>query len=812
MRKDNCEDQMKMKSYSKEQQLEKEMHMILHSVVEHNNSAVSLPSSLEISSIDINMYTSLKEELLMKALDTWEQYSKSTFKQLKNSLENTFQETRDNSQNSPMIGFDLIHDQYSIDSLYESKKDASIFDEGSSSFDAFLSIDLAHYYEQDCTLSSLGLLSSILTSILCFNIGICKRRQRDHSSSALYFEKGLDLITQDSFFLQVSMRACPSISFLRALLQINTGHTEWHLRNQIEAFTCYQRSIEVFFPLRNPLMSTNFLSLGLEGISSAHDNAIDSIAIYCKMIIAASLNCIAMIRINEIADISPKTCVEDMFPQCEECLALLTPALSIYEALDEYYSHTSLGMIISKIGIPNMATILNNIGRVKFLLKDFDASLQFYRHSLKCRTFSLPSNHLDVGVAYFNIAQTLVELGKESQAIDMYHRFLSVATPNLGHSNHYVVRTLLLLSDICIREERLEIIDDLLRRYLSSPEYEEPENLRAKISLLNLLGYILTLKESSVEALEFLFNARALLDCNGENTFLRQCSITNSCNTALAFRKVGELTNALYMYQEALDKLTCDTENEKKELYQATLCDIHMNMATLHEILEEFEACIFHANTVIEIKSSSHGSSLFEVSVAWNYLGLVHFKNNEYQSALSAFLECVHIRSNSRFCGEYEIIAALYNVATVYKSIGELDKALDIFARIIDYERGQLHVQENRTKPTEFIQSLRQIFEIYDIKNEKLLGLKYLSEAVTICREFKDEINSSIGSSIFCLMGDVLGSSQFSEDSVHFYYEGMDLFGINDGIISSAGERAVEMILKRILSNEKYFPLHAAAA
>jgi hypothetical protein len=61
-------------------------------------------------------------------------------------------------------------------------------------------------------------------------------------------------------------------------------------------------------------------------------------------------------------------------------------------------------------------------------------------------------------------------------------------------------------------------------------------------------------------------------------------------------------------------------------------------------------------------------------------------------------------------------------------------------------------------------------------------------------------------------MGDVLGSSQFSEDSVHFYYEGMDLFGINDGIISSAGERAVEMILKRILSNEKYFPLHAAAA
>ncbi|GFH51776.1 hypothetical protein CTEN210_08252 [Chaetoceros tenuissimus] len=800
-----------MKNFPKEQQLEKEMHMILQSIVEHNNSAVSLPSSLELSSNDMNLYMSLKEGVLMKALDTWEQYSKSTFKQLKDSLENTSQETRSNSPNAPMIGFDLIQDHCS-ECLFESNLDASIFDEGSSSFDAFLSIDLAHFYEKDRTLYSLGLLSSILTGILCFNIGICKRRQRDHSSSKLYFEKGLDLITQNSYFLQVSMRACSSISFLRALLHINIGHTEWHLRNQIEASMCYQRTIEVFFPLRKPIMSTDFLSLGLEGISSTHGSAIDSIAIYCKMIIAASLNCIAMIRINEIADLSPRACVEDMFPQCEECLALLTPALSIYEALDEYYSHTTPGMIISKIGITNMATILNNMGRVKFLLKDFDASLQFYRHCLKCRTIALPSSHLDVGVAYFNIAQTLAELGKESQAIDMYHKFLSVTSPILGHSNHYVVSTLLLLSDICIREERLEIIDDLLRRYLSSPEYEEPENLRSKISLLNLLGYILILKENCDEALEFLFNARDLLACNEENTFLRKCSVTNSCNTALAFRKIGECTNALYMYQEALDKLTCDTENENKELYQATLCDIHMNMATLHENLEEFDACILHANTVIDTKTRSHGSSHFEVSIAWNYLGLIHFKNNQYQSALAAFVECVHIRSNTSFCGEYEIIAALYNVATVYKSMGELDKALDIFARIIDYERGQLHAQEKRTKPTEFVQSLRQIFEIYDIKNEALLGLRYLSEAVNICREFKDEINPSIGSSIFCLMGDVLGSKRLSEDSVHFYYEGMNLFGINDAIISSTGERAVQMILKLILSDEQFFPLHAAAA
>ena len=202
-----------------------------------------------------------------------------------------------------------------------------------------------------------------------------------------------------------------------------------------------------------------------------------------------------------------------------------------------------------------------------------------------------------------------------------------------------------------------------------------------------------------------------------------------------------------------------------------------------------------------------------------NYLGLVYYKANKYDSALSAFLECLHTRTNSKIAKKSEIVAVLYNVATIYKAIGETNQALEIYLKVLKYERSIILKSDDEERatspqPKDLILTLRHIFEIYDQDlGVPMDGMKYLFEAMSLCRKYKSSIEAHLGRDIFFLLGDVLSSNQKTAEGFDYYCEGCKLFGnVDTDDILACGEKGLRMILAQMCNDSRVFPTHAAAA
>ncbi|GFH44132.1 predicted protein [Chaetoceros tenuissimus] len=161
-----------------------------------------------------------------------------------------------------------------------------------------------------------------------------------------------------------------------------------------------------------------------------------------------------------------------------------------------------------------------------------------------------------------------------------------------------------------------------------------------------------------------------------------------------------------------------------------------------------------------------------------------------------------------------EIVAILFNIAAVHKAIGESDKALDAFLKVLHHER-DLHQREGSTfDAKDLILTLMHIFEIYDrefgIPRD---GMEYLLEAATLCREYNKSIDNTLGRYVFFLLGDVLSSNQETTEGFKCYCEGCKLFGTMDtDDILAFGKKGVHMILAQMCNDNRVFPVHAAAA
>ena len=141
------------------------------------------------------------------------------------------------------------------------------------------------------------------------------------------------------------------------------------------------------------------------------------------------------------------------------------------------------------------------------------------------------------------------------------------------------------------------------------------------------------------------------------------------------------------------------------------------------------------------------------------------------------------------------------------------EKALTIYHKVLIYERQILKEQQVRSQPKDLIHTLRHIFQIYKEQGIPKDCLKYLLEAVDLCRQYKDKIDTDLGQSTFFLIGEYLTLNQQVTDGFRYYCEGCELFGeVDDDILYAAGENGLRIILAQLCTDEKIFPIHAAAA
>ncbi|GFH60143.1 hypothetical protein CTEN210_16619 [Chaetoceros tenuissimus] len=687
------------------------------------------------------------------------------------------------------------------------------FDEGAYAFTGPVSL-ISLYVDKDTNKSALSLCHNsysyrITQATHSFNLGSQRAHESDYKSARRLFHdalstlQGIDLTFLDSFppykcskkNTTIQEQIFASLNILLSLTLLNVGHVEWNLSK-------YERSI-FFYNLC--LESLKSLDMSLRRDSSCREYLTD-----CRSIMAACLNCIGMfyIKTRLTTLIETEASEKDIQAQAIQCLGYLEKSLSIHKDME---LHDELTASFLRA---NMATVLNNIGRVYCAIGNFTQAFSCHHLCLEKRLKSLDHKDMDVGVAYFNSAESLRALGYETKALHNYLAFLSILIPIVGYADDNVVKTVLIVSDLYVSLDQSSEAESLIQECLSSLDFEKDENLPSKIRLLNTLGDVLIEQDKESDALDALLDARDLFSISTDNVSLTKNYVKNSCSIAKILVERREFEEALTFYLKALQKAMAFKEGHCGSAFKSICCELHLQIANIYDQINDFKAASFHLRQLIALKADM-GDDDYQLSTTLNLLGLTYYKANEYTSALSAFIKCATIRTKSN-ASKSEIIAVLYNIATVYKSIGKSDKALEIYIELLEYERELLHSEEGVAPhpPKDFILTLRQIFEIYDQdlgKTEE--GLKYLLEAVDTCKVYKDYVEDSLGLGMFRLAGDTLSSLNHSSEAFSFYCEGFELFGnIDENVIASFGERGIHLLLAQACNDDSTFPKHAAAA
>ncbi len=686
------------------------------------------------------------------------------------------------------------------------------FDEGAYAFTGPVSLT-SLYVDKGSNKSALSLCYNsyscrITQAIHSFNLGSRRAYESDCESARRLFHdalstlQGIDLRFLDSFApykcskknTTIQEQIFASLNILLSLTLLNVGHAEWNLSK-------YERSI-FFYNLC--LESLKSLDMSLRRDSSCREYLTD-----CRSIMAACLNCIGMfyIKTRLTTLIETEASDKDIQAQAIQCLGYLEKSLSIHKDLE---LHDDLTASFLRA---NMATVLNNIGRVYWTIGNFTQALSYHQLCLEKRLISLDNKDKDVGVAYFNSAESMRALGYETKALNNYLAFLSILIPIVGYADDNVVKTVLIVSDLYVSLGQAYEAESLIQECILSLDFEKDENLPSKITLLNTLGDVLIEQDKESDALDALLDARDLFSILTDNVSLTKSYVKNSCSIAKILVEKRELEEALAFYLKALQKAMSYKEGHRGSSLKSMCCELHLLIANIYDGIKDFEPAIFHLRQMIALNVEM-GVDDYQASTPLNLLGLMYYKASEYTSALTAFIKCATIRTKSN-ASKTEITAVLYNIATVYKSIGESDKALEIYIELLENERELLQSENGVVPhpPTDFIVTLRQIFQIYDHQGKTEEGLKYLLEAVDTCEMFKDHIEDSLGLGVFHLAGDTLSLLNQSSEAFSFYCKGCELFGnVDDNVVSSFGERGIHLLLARACNDQSVFPKHAAAA
>lgn len=138
---------------------------------------------------------------------------------------------------------------------------------------------------------------------------------------------------------------------------------------------------------------------------------------------------------------------------------------STQKAMDLFQQALTIRMDILGPNHVDVATALNNIGRIHVQLDEFDAALNYYEDALRIRLSILGPDSLDYAATAFNAGQSFHQKGELSRAAELYHEFLRVALMKFGHSHRDVA---VVLSGIAqIHQEKKEY-DKALELYEAS--------------------------------------------------------------------------------------------------------------------------------------------------------------------------------------------------------------------------------------------------------------------------------------------------------------------------------------------------------
>ena len=189
-------------------------------------------------------------------------------------------------------------------------------------------------------------------------------------------------------------------------------------------------------------------------------------------------------------------------------------------------------------------------------------------------------------------------------------------------------------------------------------------------------------------------------------------------NIGQYFRKVHNFDKALENFQLALDIYRMLKANHD-------IANIYDNIGHLFWLKGDFPNALDYYKRSLGMFIALE--DLKRESLSYNNLGSVYFRLGMYDESMSYFLNSLSIREEMN---DPLIHSTLNNLGNIYVRLCDYEKALEMYQRSLEYKR-----KSNRNTQS----TLNNIGNIYIQVNDFESALRYLSEALKINEENKDE-------------------------------------------------------------------------
>lgn len=392
----------------------------------------------------------------------------------------------------------------------------------------------------------------------------------------------------------------------------------------------------------------------------------------------------------------------------------------------------------------DVATTLNNIGRIFVQGDQFDQALGYYQDALRIRRISLGTNSLDYAATAFNAGQSLHQKGDLDEAAKLYHEFLRVATIKFGKSHRDVAVVLSGIAQIHQEKGEFEKALELYEESLAAGKAALGEYHSEIAMLLNRMGNFHFERERLDDALKCyrrgLRIEKKVLPPDHPNI------VVTYSNLGEIHRQRSEWEDAAKMYGDALEILKkkhsgADNADVASTLNTIGLIhdqrgDICLSLHCLQDALMMRRRLMMNENNTTDVCEQRS----LDVAATLVYIGTILYRKSLFPVAIELYTESLAIRQ--KILGKYHRDTAfvLYNIALVHQQRGEYEQSIEFYTETLRIEKIVLG-----EKHKDVCMTLYKLGEVNKAANKLTEALQCFQESLEIERGLSNNPSQTAG-------------------------------------------------------------------
>mmetsp|Transcript_26222 Transcript_26222/g.72356 ORF Transcript_26222/g.72356 Transcript_26222/m.72356 type:complete len:741 (-) Transcript_26222:95-2317(-) len=510
---------------------------------------------------------------------------------------------------------------------------------------------------------------------LFYNVGLSHFSRGQHMQARRWFELALERMDKATNDEKDTMTLL--------YLHHNLGNCNYHLGQNEKAMAEYRQALEI---VRYHNLGTN------------HE--------------AACLNCIAVLLFH------------GGLTKPGQVLGLFEHTLAVYRSIKGDKSR-------------EVATILNNIGRIYYLESKYKEALEVYAEALEIRKELLGQDSIDVAATICNTGQTYHQLGELDKAMECYQNFLSLASNLLTSKHRDIAIIYKCMGEIYHEKKDLEHARGMYEKALTIGKTALGSHHPELASTLNKLGNLYFEMGDLDTALRYYNEGLKVEQQSLEKGHPH--TIITLMNVAQIHRQRGNFASALstYVQVHSLQVESCGPNSLEA-------ANAMSNIALMEYQMESFDSSFESFQEALRIQRDSYGSDdHLEIAATLNLIGLVLFGKKVYELAKGCFRDSLRIRQKLLGVDHREVGIVWYNIASTYLETGDDDQAIKYYKETLRVERLNLG-----GKHQDVLLTLQHLGLVHQQRGELDLGLKYFTKALEIERQRSREDATATSSHI----------------------------------------------------------------